>query len=132
MNSNMFKPEKFGHLHLVYNFTIPLNYRKRNSSNKQRHSQSMQQKSVNTNKYGCKINLMSSSGNITKSFICQSIYHWYKECPHRAKVSDKNLVKLSLLSKVVYNCYINKFVTETLNHAVLDKDAAKLFVVYHG
>ena len=24
MNSNMAKPEKFGHLHLVYHFTIPL------------------------------------------------------------------------------------------------------------
>ena len=24
MNSNMVKPEKFDHLHLVYNFTIPL------------------------------------------------------------------------------------------------------------
>ena len=61
-----------------------------------------------------------------------SMYHWYKECPHRAKVADENQVKLSLLSKDVHNCYINKFVSETLNHAVLDKDAAKLFVVYHG
>ena len=24
MNSNMVKPEKFGHLHLFYHFTIPL------------------------------------------------------------------------------------------------------------
>ena len=24
MNSNMVKPEKFGHLHLVYYFTVPL------------------------------------------------------------------------------------------------------------
>ena len=24
MNSNMVKPEKFGHLHVVYHFTIPL------------------------------------------------------------------------------------------------------------
>ena len=24
MNSNMVKPEKFGHLHLVYHFTVPL------------------------------------------------------------------------------------------------------------
>ena len=24
MNSNIVKPEKFGHLHLVYHFTIPL------------------------------------------------------------------------------------------------------------
>ena len=25
MNSSMVKPEKFGHLHLVYHFTVPLN-----------------------------------------------------------------------------------------------------------
>ena len=25
MNSDMVKPEKFGHLHLVYHFTVPLN-----------------------------------------------------------------------------------------------------------
>ena len=24
MNSDMVKPEKFGHLHLVYHFTVPL------------------------------------------------------------------------------------------------------------
>ena len=27
MNSDMVKPEKFGHLHLVYHFTVPLNPR---------------------------------------------------------------------------------------------------------
>ena len=27
MNSNMVKPEKFGHPHLVYHFTIPLSIR---------------------------------------------------------------------------------------------------------
>ena len=26
MNSNMVKPEKFGHLHLVYHFTVPLSH----------------------------------------------------------------------------------------------------------
>ena len=25
MNSDMVKPEKFGHFHLVYHFTLPLN-----------------------------------------------------------------------------------------------------------
>ena len=29
MNSNMVKPEKFGHLHLVYDFKISLKDRKR-------------------------------------------------------------------------------------------------------
>ena len=26
MNSDMVKPEKFGHLHLVYHFTVPLKW----------------------------------------------------------------------------------------------------------
>ena len=26
MNSDMVKPEKFGHLHLVYHFTVPLKF----------------------------------------------------------------------------------------------------------
>ena len=26
MNSNMVKPEKYHHLHLVYHFTVPLNF----------------------------------------------------------------------------------------------------------
>ena len=26
MNSNMVKPKKFGHLHLVYHFTVPLSF----------------------------------------------------------------------------------------------------------
>ena len=26
MNSNIIQPEKFDHLHLVYHFTVPLNY----------------------------------------------------------------------------------------------------------
>ena len=26
MNTNMVKPEKFGHLHLVYHLTVPLKY----------------------------------------------------------------------------------------------------------
>ena len=28
MNSDMVKPEKFGHLHLVYHFTVPLKKKK--------------------------------------------------------------------------------------------------------
>ena len=31
MNSDMVKPEKFGHLHLVYHFTVPLSFREQSS-----------------------------------------------------------------------------------------------------
>ena len=58
-------------------------------------------------------------------FICQSIYHWYKECPYKIDNDDGNKVKLSLFSIEVYNCYINKFRGETFNHAVLDSGCTK-------
>ena len=70
------------------------------------------------------MNPVNSSGNIRKCSICQSIYHWFRDCPH--KVDDTSTqVKLSLFTDEVYNCYINKFVGETLNHAVLDSGCTK-------
>ena len=45
--------------------------------------------------------------------------------PHKIDDSDGNQVKLSLFSKKVYNCYINKFVMKTFNHAVLDSGCTK-------
>ena len=90
-----------------------------------------QQKFFNTDKYGRKMNPLNSSGNITKCSICQSIYHWVRDCPH--KVDDTSTqVKLSLFTDEVYNCYINKFVGETLNHAILDSGCTKKFVVQRG
>ena len=53
------------------------------------------------------------------------VSHWYKECPHKIDDSDGNQVKLILFSKKVYNCYINKFVRKTFNHAVLDSGCTK-------
>ena len=70
------------------------------------------------------MNPVNSSGNITKCSICQSIYHWFRDCPY--EVDDTSTqVKLSLFTDEVYNCYINKFVGETLNHAVLDSGCTK-------
>ena len=45
--------------------------------------------------------------------------------PYKIDDSDGNQVKLSLFSKKVYNCYINKFVRKTFNHAVLDSGCTK-------
>ena len=82
-------------------------------------------------KYGHKMNPVNSSGNIKKCSICQSIYHWFRDCPH--KLDDTSTqVKLSLFTDEVYNCYINKFVGETLNHAILDNGCTKKFVVQLG
>ena len=53
------------------------------------------------------------------------VSYWYKECPRKIDDADRNQVKLSLFSKEVYNCYINKFVEETFNHVVLDSGCTK-------
>ena len=90
-----------------------------------------QQKYSNTDKYGRKMNPVNSNGNVKKCSICQSIYHWFRDCPH--KLDDTSTqVKLSLFTDEVYNCYINKFVGETLNHAILDSGCTKKFVVQRG
>ena len=83
---------------------------------------------MNTDEYGRKSNPVNSNGNITKCSTCQSIYHWYKECPYKIDANDDadgNQVKLSLFSKEVYDCYMNKFVGETFNHAFLVSECTK-------
>ena len=70
------------------------------------------------------MNPVNSSGNITKCWICQSIYHWFKDCPQEVD-NTSTLAKLSLFTDEVCNCYINKFAGETLNHAVLDSGCTK-------
>ena len=85
-----------------------------------------QQKDFNEDKYGWKINPLISNRNITKCSICQSICHWFKDCSHKLDDStDDNHVKLSLFTDDLYNCYIAKFVGETLKHAVLDGGCTK-------
>ena len=106
------------------------NYMRGNTRNKYCHSkqwrsQSMEQKIANIDTYGCKMNPMNISGNIIMCSICQSMYHCSKKCPYWVEVSDENQEKVNLFSEGVYNCYINKFVGETLNHAVLDSGCSK-------
>ena len=103
------------------------NYKRGNSKSKQWKYISLgtQHKSMNTDKYGWKTNPVKSNGNITKCSVCQSIYRWYKEWPHKIDDADGNQVKFSLFSKEVYKCYKNGFVGETLNHAVLDSGCTK-------
>ena len=104
------------------------NYYKRSNSNSKLwkyNRQRTQHKSMSTHKYGWKTNPVYRNGNITKCSISQSIYHWYKECPYKIDDADGNQVKLSLFSKEVYNCFINKFAGETFNHAVLDSECTK-------
>ena len=82
--------------------------------------------SVNRDKQRQKNNSINSNGKISKSTICQLIYHWFRECPHRVQDdSEKKQVKLILFNDELCNSYKNKFVGETLNHAVIDSGCTK-------
>lgn len=53
---------------------------------------------------------------MTNRFICQSVYHWTKFCPHKVKKSDStNGTDIALFSQEIHECYISKFVEESLN-----------------
>ena len=52
--------------------------------------------------------------------MCQYIYHWANDCPNKVKEDSSNNVKITLFTQDVHSCYIEKFVGETLNCAVLD------------
>ena len=81
---------------------------------------------VNRDKWWRKTNPLNSSGKISKCTICHSIFHWFRECHHGVEDDSKEKqVKLTLFNDELYNCYINKFVDETLNHAVLHSGCTK-------
>ena len=58
--------------------------------------------------------------------ICQSIYHWARECPEKKDKRDQyEEVKITLLTSELHRCYIQEFLGETLNCAVLDSGCSK-------
>ena len=79
----------------------------------------------NFDKWRQKINPLGKSGNISRCAMCQFIYHWANHCPNKVKEDSSNNVKITLFTQDVHNCYLEKFVGETLNCAVLDTGCTK-------
>ena len=75
----------------------------------------------NFHNWGQKTNPLNKSGNISRCAMCQSIYHWANDCRNKAKEDFSNTVKITFFTQDVHRCYIEKFVGETLNCAVLDR-----------
>ena len=50
------------------------------------------------------------------------IYHWFKDCPHN--VQGRNS-KVTPFTQEVQKCYVQNFLGETLNLAVLDSGCTK-------
>ena len=81
------------------------NHRRGNYNNRGRQGKpnNFNSRDQNTDKWGCKTNPLDSSGNISKSSICHSIYHWYQNCPEKvSENSDSYDIKLNLFTKEVY------------------------------
>ena len=66
-----------------------------------------------------KSNPPDRSGNISRCVVCDSVMHWVKDCPH------KDEVHVQLFTKDIKDEYINQFVGETLNAAVLDSGCTR-------
>ena len=66
-----------------------------------------------------KSNPPDKSGNISRCVVCDSVMHWVKDCPH------KDDAHVQLFTKDIKDEYINQFVGETLNAAVLDSGCTK-------
>ena len=59
------------------------------------------------------------SGLPSRCVVCESIYHWAKDCPHNKKVNQ------TMFTKDIDIGTMNNFVHETLNQAVLDSGCSK-------
>ena len=70
-------------------------------------------------KNGRKLNPLDSAGNPTKCAVCQSIFHWAKDCPDSYE-NSKEEINVTLFTNEVHDSYIETFVGETLGLAVLD------------
>ena len=66
-----------------------------------------------------KSNPPDKSGNISRCVVCDSVMHWVEDCPH------KDEAHVHLFTKDIKDEYINQFVGETLNEAVLECGCTK-------
>ena len=71
-----------------------------------------------------KENPVNTYGKVSRCAVCQSIYHWAKECPHNEtnKIHEN---KVTLFTQEAEKCFIQNFLGETLNLAVLDSGCTK-------
>ena len=66
-----------------------------------------------------KTNPLDKYGRITKCSVCQSIYHWARDCP------DREEDQISLFTNEEQMTYLPQFLQETVNCAILDCGCVK-------
>ena len=52
--------------------------------------------------------------------VCQSIYHYARDCPDKGKKDANQDDNMSLFNNEIQECYLETFLMETLNKAILD------------
>ena len=75
---------------------------------------------------GRKTNKKDNFGNISRCAVWKSIYHWTKKCPDKRREEDDS-IKITLFLKEIHNCYIAKFVGQTINGSALDSGFTQNF-----
>ena len=66
--------------------------------------------------------LPNQYGRVSRCANSQSIYHWFKDCPHNVQGSNS---KVTIFTQEVQKCYVQNFLGETRNLAVLDSGCTK-------
>ena len=67
---------------------------------------------------------MGKLGKFSCCLICKSIYHWANSCPNQVKITLED-VNITLFTQEMHECYIEKFLGEAFNCAVLDSSYTK-------
>ena len=70
-----------------------------------------------------KKNPVDSQGRITRCSVCESVYHWWRECPERENHSEEKIALFA--NEIPLEQYLPSFLKETLNCAVLDCGCVK-------
>ena len=94
-----------------------------NTRNRNRYAKQSNSTSESYDKFGQKTNPLEKSGRIPRCVICKSTYHCANDCPNKVQDTSDD-VNITLFSQELHECYMTKFVPETLNCAVLDSGSS--------
>ena len=67
-------------------------------------------------------NPVDSFGQVSRCSVCESVYHWMRDCPHR----EHRTPEFTMFTKeAIQEVYLSKLVGETFSNALLDSGCTK-------
>ena len=66
--------------------------------------------------HSMKKNPVDRYGRVTKCSICESIFHWVRDCPEKESEKED---QISLFSNEIQKTYLPQFLQKTINYAIL-------------